>query len=455
MSKPLLFALVLSALIIASPAYSQPVEISIEPAGAEAMINTQATYQLEITNNQNFPLEAIITVRGPHLEWLSPPDFLVFIPASSSATRTITFYPTGSERGGFNYNIEVADRVRAGVKASTPIVLSVTDPMEIKDFAVRKEGASVTGELSFDSTERQNVNIIFEMIDSSGKKVSIVNAEMKDVLGESTLKQAVPIPADAYAGLYSLKASIKGYKILYDISSIRNFEVEPVRNMIQSESRESNPIYDTVTITVTNQGNVEETGHTVQGSAPSDLVTGFVTNPDGCSDSGDTKTCTYAVGLLKPGESKNIVYRVEYWPRYLPIVTVVVILLVIAAGSYMKFTKPVIRKRTIQKEAFGHAVVLELRNPFRRIKDVFISDFIPHLAAVEEEFEAAKPHITPAQAGTELVWKLGDLSPGDQRILTYRIRSTVRSGLRMPRAQLRYIDSKGVERRIYSNEAVA
>ncbi|MBI4176493.1 MAG: hypothetical protein HY518_04760 [Candidatus Aenigmarchaeota archaeon] len=441
-------------LVLAMSAYGQPVDVQIDPRENDVMVNSPVEYTLTIKNNQNKWLEAIIAVYGVHLEWVTPPDFLVVVAPNSAEERKLTFYPTGRDRGAFTYNIVVGDRVDENAKDSDTLRLFVKDPFEIRKFSVEKSGPGALAKLDFRSLEVQNLNIIFEAIDASGNKVAVLNTELKDVIGERAVSEIVPMPETAWAGEYTIKASVKGHKILYDISDSAGFTLEPVRNVVESEKRTSSVFYDTVTVTVTNLGNVESQ-YTVERAVPSDLVTGFVTNPSGCSDAAGSKTCRYALAALQPGQSAEVVYRVEYWPKFAPIAAIAIIVLVVAAGSYVRYTRPVIRKRVVSKGSYTYSVILEIRNPVKQLKDVFISDFVPQTAVVEEEFESAKPHLNATQTGTELVWKLGDLTSSDHRILAYRIKSALIGGTRMPRAQLRYIDAKGTEKRLYSNEGEA
>jgi len=123
----------------------------------------------------------------------------------------------------------------------------------------------------------------------------------------------------------------------------------------------------------------------------------------------------------------------------------------------MKVTAPRIKKRHISSKGTTHTIALEIKNPFSRknLRNVIIRDWVSPLAKViHQEFDSLKPIIRRTEAGTELIWKLGDLIGKEERIITYKLQSFVEGQLKMPRAYLRYRDDSGKGSKVFSKGVV-
>jgi hypothetical protein len=67
----------------------------------------------------------------------------------------------------------------------------------------------------------------------------------------------------------------------------------------------------------------------------------------------------------------------------------------------------------------------------------------PLAQVLHEEIESTKPVIRRLEQGTELIWKLGEMKPREERILQYKVRSLVHGSLKMPGAHLKFTAGKG------------
>ena len=65
-----------------------------------------------------------------------------------------------------------------------------------------------------------------------------------------------------------------------------------------------------------------------------------------------------------------------------------------------------------------------------------------------------KPMIRKSEAGTELIWKLGDIKPKETRIITYPVKALVQGSLKMPKAYIRFNKPNGRLKRIFSRPVV-
>ena len=65
-----------------------------------------------------------------------------------------------------------------------------------------------------------------------------------------------------------------------------------------------------------------------------------------------------------------------------------------------------------------------------------------------------KPLVRRSDAGTELIWKLGDIKPKETRIITYPIKALVSGNLKMPKAYIRFNKPNGKLRRLFSKPLI-
>jgi len=143
-----------------------------------------------------------------------------------------------------------------------------------------------------------------------------------------------------------------------------------------------------------------------------------------------------------------VTYSVSYWPMINGYALIAVVMIGLVAFSFMKATTPRIVKRHSRKGEDRHNVSIHVTNPFfHRLSDVVVRDWVSPLGQVlQEEIESAKPAIRSQDEGTELIWKLGDMKPREERILQYKVRPLMRGSLKMPGAQLKFNTDKGDKR---------
>ncbi|UCD07247.1 MAG: hypothetical protein JSW41_05490, partial [Candidatus Aenigmatarchaeota archaeon] len=255
------------------------------------------------------------------------------------------------------------------------------------------------------------------------------------------------------AGTYSVEVRVTGTKL----SDILEFEIEPVHDIVEVVKRISTPLYEDVIITIENKGNVIEKDYKTYQTLPNnDLITGMVTEPIDCEVEGENKICGYLVEELTPGSSAMITYRLNYWVIYGEYALIVLIIIAIITFSFIRVTSPTIAKRHAKKGEDKHSIILEIKNPFmHHLRNVIVRDWVSPLARVlHEEFEMLMPVVRRSEAGTELIWKLGDMRPKETRIITYKIKTLVQGSLRMPKSYMRFSSDRGKKTRIFSKQLI-
>ena len=96
-------------------------------------------------------------------------------------------------------------------------------------------------------------------------------------------------------------------------------------------------------------------------------------------------------------------------------------------------------------------VIIEIKAPNKNLSNAVVRDWVSPLAHVDKDgFKHAKPVVRKSEAGTELIWRLGDIIAKEERILSYKIKTIVQGHLKMPKAYIRFMNKKGERVRVNS-----
>jgi hypothetical protein len=456
----LIIGFVLFAIFNLNTSYAlsgKPLEIQLTNNNITTHIESMVSYELIINNNQDTPDDFVISINGPHMEWMIPNVLLLPINATSSDRAYLRFYPTEDGIGDFVYNVNVYSNINPKINDSAEIHLNILPFFTIKDFYVDKVGNELNVNLEIDSAKNQNVDFTFEV---NGRDNNIIIATLSTSVEVSketnTISRTITLP-DLLAGDYLVEVRVTPSVIGDELTDEARFTIEPVHNVVEAVEKESTVLYDEITVTVHNQGNVVERDYAVDQRVSNDFITGFITDPTDCfEEASGRNVCEYVIGELEPGEQTIISYRIEHWKSYIPYAVLVVIIIAIISLSFVKATNPKIKKRYVKKGDRKHSIILEIKNPFLHdLKNVIVRDWVSPLANVRlDEFEPMKPVVRKSDAGTELIWKLGNVRPKEHRILSYKINTMIEGSFKMPRAYARYSDDKGSMSRIYSSPIV-
>jgi hypothetical protein len=217
-------------------------------------------------------------------------------------------------------------------------------------------------------------------------------------------------------------------------------------------------LVQTIEITVKNEGNVPTGSLYISEAIPTFMKVFFFPKKEPMMEEPKDNRIiyTWAVPSLNPGESYTITYEISTWNAVL----IAVVLVVIIAYAFVSIFSVSIEKKhkaigPITKER-EITIMLEVKNRSRNeIRDVIVRDFVPGIATVIEKFDTLRPTLRKIANGTELVWKINSLAPGDERILTYRIKPIVDivGTLKLPKAYLKFMDKKKEIKKILSKSA--
>jgi hypothetical protein len=143
---------------------------------------------------------------------------------------------------------------------------------------------------------------------------------------------------------------------------------------------------------------------------------------------GDKKLLVFEVVLDENGYME--VYSLE---NYRPLV-VIIIVAILTVILYFMFRSPlVVTKSTVsvgmsEGGVSGAKVVVRVKNRSKnRIDDIEATDYVPHIAHVEKDVSigSMQPHavLKHPKKGVMIRWKIEAIEPGDERVLSYKMKS--------------------------------
>jgi hypothetical protein len=450
-SISLLVTLFVFFVFVASPALAYPLEIEILNNNQDVVMGSMVNYEIVLTNNRNIVDPVRISVKDTHYEWLQNSYTLLNLEPESSETIEIGIAPTGDKEGLFEFDVSMWSYDKPWIKVEDTIYINVNLKFDIEDLYTKTVGDNLNIYLVLDSSDERETDVSMSIKDSFGNVIKTFT-ESLILHGLKTIEKTVHV-SEFLAGEYMIEVSVEGT----DMTKTLAFEIEPVHAVAEIVKKISTPLYEDVVITIENNGNLIERDYTTYQTLPNnDWITGMVTEPVGCDAEGEEKVCGYVVQELMPGASAMITYRLNYWVIYSEYAIIVLIIISIITFSFIRVTSPSIAKRHARKSEGKHSIILEIKNPFRHhLSNVIVRDWISPLAKVlHEEFEMLVPVIRRSDAGTEMIWKLGDMRPKETRIITYKIKTLVQGSLKMPRAYIRFTNKKGSKTRVFSKHLI-
>lgn len=441
--KPL-FVITLVVLLSPTLIAAQSIDLTLHPVRVDVHTATPVIIDLEITNNQDRPDLIALTFDSKRIWWREPGTIAVPLAAGESTTIAQGFYPVGAEEGEYPFSI-TARSVEFDTFDKETLVIGILPDVYLTDTTVTWDDDMLHLALDLDVAEEGELPLTVVVRDSQGTEV-FRTTQTEHVVGIMTLERSFAFPLTV-PGTYHVDV------MLDDETLETTFVMPEVRQFSTHTEETASPFFTETSVVVTNVGNVEHTFESEKSFPPGALVTGLVTAPAGVVDTPTEKVQRYEVAL-QPGQSTEIRYREEFWPIYLQLGVIVVVVAVLGMMIAGKYTNPRINKHYRRRDRKTLSVVLGVKNAYRDSRNVVVRDWVSPLAQVSMEgFESVRPVVRRSDAGTELIWSLGDMRPGEERLISYKIRPMVTGYLKMGRASMRYKDGRG-SKRVYSKPVV-
>ena len=429
-------------------AVPDPLEIEVEPREQSTFSEKIVTYTLTIHNNREIDDSFVVRMEGRKLYWLTVPVMLTPVEAHSSKSFEIRVFPSEEITGRFDYTVTVSSYTSPELRESSTLTVEILPPLIMNSFTGSLEENKVTTAVELVTGKEMTVEIAYEIHNSAGERV-LRETRKETVNGVASFVQSFLLPK-LPAGDYVTTITVNG-----ELTDSFVFTINPIHNVVERMRRETSPLAEEIIVTLTNDGNVVERDYRTQKTTPATVLTGFITDPEECSIEGEDRRCTYVIEELGLGETQEIRYRLEFYPTYIQIALSIIIVIGIVMYSFKTATKPKVSKRHMKKTKNIHSIIIEIRNPFfHNLKNVIVRDWITPLAQVVGQFEHMQPVVRKSEAGTELIWKLGDMKPNETRYINYKLRTLVGGSLKMPKARVRFRTPNGKKWKVKSNHLV-
>jgi hypothetical protein len=446
MKTSLVAACVLSLLFFIVPAGA--VQVNVVPSQAETEVNQQAWYTIHIYNDQAFSDDFVITVLGPHLEWLNLESYYAILGAYESKDVGMYFYPSAED--SYQYEVMVYSRNNNGNTASQPVGLMVAPEKEVSilEFSSKKTGGDIEIYLKLSSKSNRTLVMPFDITDSDGNVLKHVEIT-KEAGGITEINGIIPV-GSLPAGNYYVKISMPELS-LEDESG---FYVAPLRKVVTKKEAISTPFGQQVVITVTNVGNTPE-DYVATDDVQASQYVDFVNAPTSTYVQGGGVTYNWRIEGLAVGKSVSFAYNINRLPVLIGSFIAIFCAVALLGMGAVKVRTPNIKKKHIRKRG-EHLIILEIRGSIMgELKNVMVKDRVSPLGRVVPEFGGPKPVVRESEYGTELIWSLGDVKPKSEIFLSYKIKPLVEAQLKMPRAYLTYRTGEGEERvKVFSREVI-
>ena len=341
-------------------------------------------------------------------------------------------------------------------KIISPAENSQYDPEESVDIQVKIKNVGLN------TLGKYELETIIEKSGTSVKKyINVIDSILPKT--DQKISNIYKIGKYDEPGIYKVQVTLEDNEGKIVSSETTTFNVTAAYELPEeytTKDTKYNFFFITTTVVVKNDGNINTPSFYITESAPTfgKLLFNPEIEPTKITKSEDGRVVyKWLIPTLEPGKQITVKYSYDLWKIW------VTLFVLIAAGYFsMKFfyTPKIIKKHrhrgpiTKEKEIL---VSLEVKNrTIHEVKEVLIRDIVPSIAKVVEKFDTLKPMMRQTSVGTEFRLKIDSLKPGEERLITYRIKPIVETAqsLDLPKAHARYMDRKKIKRIIASKSVL-
>jgi hypothetical protein len=437
--KKLALSFLAVTLVLTQVAFAQDFTISIEPSNLQHHdFFASHTEYITLTINNPMPEDWFtITVFGFPQEWVFAKESLLRVPSYGSNSVLIEVSPPRDAIPAEKEYLVKVTRPSTGSVIEQEIRINVKQVTSaiLKDISLSCETCSdeiiVSGDVhNVGSKLLTNLAVIAKT--SNQQKTFPIDRlgvlESKDFALSFSLDDMSP-------GDYDIDFNLVNDVGLSFYKETKSFTIPPVENIVYDRDVSTTPFGSTITVTATNTGNVVS-----EADLESVSPEGWYYFLSGPTPTGMVLGNYYWKVSLAPDESKSITYSEIYWPAYVLIISAVLI----AVFIYWQSTALVFSKRLIRKPGKEVSVSLHLKSRKKGVGNVVVKDTVPSDFSIVSKFESVKPLIKKVANGVELHWKLGKLTPHEERVLHYTLKPAkdLLNKVKLPSAKARGVRRK-------------
>ena len=415
--RKLLITFLAMFVILTQVAFAQDFSISTDPVDIEKhdFLATHTDYIRLTINNPLYEDWFTVSVFGYPQEWVTAEESLIRVPAQGSGDVLIKVEPAKDALPNiYEYFLKVVrTSTKSEIEQSLLINVKQITSAILKD--VQLSCATCSDEVVASGTA---YNVGSKLLTNL-----VVVAKLGNQQKTFPLNNISPRDSTDFELSFSLKGMTPGkYNIEFDLvddigrsfyTETKSFNIQSIENIVYDSDVSTTPFGSTITLTATNTGNI-----VAEADLSSVSPEGWYYFYSGPNPTGMAIGKYYWTIELAPSESKSVTYSEIYWPTY------VLIIAAVLAGVfiYWQSTALTFSKRIIRKPGNEASVSLHLRSRKKGVDKVVVKDTVPSDFAISNKFESVKPMIKKIADGVELHWRLGKMSPSEERVLHYTIK---------------------------------
>jgi hypothetical protein len=398
--------------------------------------------------------------------WVNMPKYSMNLNSGEATNITIILNPPKDVEEGIRaYTITVTS-IGSNASASKQIFFDIVRPSNvfISDVEINKQNLNPSEVLNFkpiitsiDKKQLTEIIVTTKILKDDNIIQVFENTLSVAPLNTETLSYDFNIKTTNAPGEYIIDTILKNkLNKVVDEKKV-TFNVLSVHKIDEEKKTENEFLHSTVTIVVINNGNVVESNFYVTESLPMFSKNFFYPKIEPTSQEEKQNRIVYKwlINELAPTEKVVIGYQL----RFTNVVVISCILIIAVVWIIWLFFRPALKKSCVglllkDKEI---TISLYLKNKGRKpLNDINVVDYVPPLAVLIKKFDTLEPKITRKVTGTELVWKIKELNPKEERVLTYRIKPIIEvvGDLKLPKAYLVYKSKIGKKSRVLSKRMV-
>lgn len=460
--KTLSFLLVLLLLPILVSAKSQ---VIIEPMGNYITLAETATFKLSLTNDaEEKQLYSLFSfVQGWDIEPSPLGDKVMGVQPGKTRTTTIKARPTESFGPGL-YNLALNVETDLGEKhlKTLPVYINPEKPMEY----IPSIKVTIDMSKKINPQEPQPILLLMEnknpldMPDLSIKLQSDLPEFNKETITSlSPLEKknveftVVPGPFQKPGKYFLFFTFEKDGEAVKVIS--QEIEILPLNPDFSVEIEEDSSFLKTTKkLIVRNTGNIKSSQNI---TSPISFWELFFIYSEAKTIKEDGQRSLFWELTLSPDETADLKVTKNYRP---PFYLLIVIFILIGIYFYLKSPFALSKEATSAKKdatLSNLKIVLHLKNLTKKsLKNIEVIDLVPGIADIEKSLDLGtlRPQeIKHTKKGTLVKWKIAEIEPKENRIISYQIRSKLKivGALKLPRAKVVYRARKK-KKSAYSNQ---
>ncbi len=475
MSKLLVPAFILTFIFLASSSFAAGADVSISSGSIDVYAGETQTIDVIVKNTLSASDTFTLSMFPSQFEKVSTSLESFLITLEPNEERTLRLYVTAAidsdllspsftitSRSVSDESLSDSENLIVIVKRQTPVYilalslerysLNPSDEVKITTKIFNLEGTLSDKYFLKIAVKKGTsiVNTFDESLDSIGARSSV------------DISKGFKLDKYAQPGSYVVEAELRDENNQLKYAKSINFNVDQVTKQPTEYIHKSsgyNIIFSSKTIKVINEGNVELQAFTLTESLPKFAQSLFDPDiePTTTDSSSDRIVYSWSVPSLPPGGEYTISYKLALWRVWLT----AGVIGIVGYFAYKWISKPVIGKRASHEGELKRGkeilVMIEAKNrALHEIKDVEVIDVVPHIARVVDRFDTLRPKIKRVPDGIEMRWNLGSLRPGEERVLTYRIKPAVDiiGHLNLPETQMIFVDRHKTKRMSVSKQTL-